>query len=133
MHCRSGCHRSELCRLVWKILHRGIRYEERGPEVSKASKQKRTQKMIQALRNLVTESNRALLNQPSLHDHDLRTIFDPAFVGTWPAPLMRFSVRPRREKIASPRARDKFSLMASNHFYTNLSIGAPAILSRRVA
>jgi hypothetical protein len=42
----------KLCRLVWKILHRGIRYEERGPEVSKASKQKRTRKMIQALRRL---------------------------------------------------------------------------------
>src|SRR6516225_768810 len=26
----------KLCRLVWKILHRGIRCEERGPEVSKA-------------------------------------------------------------------------------------------------
>jgi hypothetical protein len=38
------------CRLVWKILHRGIRYEERGPEVSKASKQKRTRKMIRQLR-----------------------------------------------------------------------------------
>jgi transposase len=42
----------KLCRLVWKILHRGIRYQERGPEVSKASKQKRTRKMIQALRRL---------------------------------------------------------------------------------
>jgi transposase len=42
----------KLCRLVWKILHRGIRYEERGQEVSKASKQKRTRKMIQALRRL---------------------------------------------------------------------------------
>ena len=42
----------KLCRLVWKILHRGIRYEERGPEVKKASKQKRTRKMIQALRRL---------------------------------------------------------------------------------
>ena len=42
----------KLCRLVWKILHRGIRYEERGPEVSKASKQKRTRKMIQALHRL---------------------------------------------------------------------------------
>src|ERR1700756_4063626 len=39
----------KLCRLIWLILHRGIRYEERGPEVSKASKQKRTRKMIQAL------------------------------------------------------------------------------------
>jgi hypothetical protein len=42
----------KLCRLVWKISHRGIRYEERGQEVSKASKQKRTRKMIQALRRL---------------------------------------------------------------------------------
>src|SRR6201982_2974351 len=42
----------KLCRLVWKILHRGIRYEERGLEVSKTSKQKRTRKMIQALRRL---------------------------------------------------------------------------------
>src|ERR1700758_2748664 len=41
-----------LCRLIWKILHQGIRYEERGPQVSKASKQKRTRKMIQALRRL---------------------------------------------------------------------------------
>ena len=42
----------KLCCLVWKILHRGIRYEERGPEVSKASKQKRTRKMIRQLRRL---------------------------------------------------------------------------------
>jgi len=42
----------KLCRLVWKILHRGIRYEERGPEVSKVSKQKRTRKMIRQLRRL---------------------------------------------------------------------------------
>jgi hypothetical protein len=42
----------KLCRLVWKILHRGIRYVERGPEVSKASKQKRTRKMIQARHRL---------------------------------------------------------------------------------
>ncbi len=42
----------KLCRLVWKILHRGIRYEERGPEVSKASKQKRTRKMIRQLSRL---------------------------------------------------------------------------------
>ena len=42
----------KLCRLVWKILHRGVHYEERGPEVRKASKQKRTRKMIQALRRL---------------------------------------------------------------------------------
>jgi transposase len=42
----------KLCRLIWKILHLGIRYDERGPEVSKLSKQKRTQKMIRELRRL---------------------------------------------------------------------------------
>jgi len=42
----------KLCRLVWKILHLGVRYEERGPAVSKISKQKRTQKMIRELRRL---------------------------------------------------------------------------------
>jgi hypothetical protein len=42
----------KLCRLVWKILHLGIRYEERGPDVSKACKQKRTRKMIRELRKL---------------------------------------------------------------------------------
>jgi transposase len=32
------------CRLIWLILHQGVRYEERGPAVTKQSKQKRTQK-----------------------------------------------------------------------------------------
>jgi transposase len=41
-----------LCRLIWKILHRGVHYEEPGPEVRKASKQKRTGKMIRELRRL---------------------------------------------------------------------------------
>ena len=41
-----------LCRLIWKILHQGVRYEERGPAVSKRSKQERTTKMIRQLRNL---------------------------------------------------------------------------------
>jgi transposase len=41
-----------LCRLIWKILHQGVRYEERGPVVSSKSKQKRTARMIRQLRNL---------------------------------------------------------------------------------
>jgi transposase len=41
-----------LCRLVWMILHKGIRYEERGPAVSTKSKQIRTAKMIKELRRL---------------------------------------------------------------------------------
>jgi transposase len=41
-----------LCRLIWKILHQGVRYEERGPAVSQRSKQKRAARMIRELRSL---------------------------------------------------------------------------------
>jgi transposase len=41
-----------LCRLVWKILHEGVRYEERGPAVSKRAKQEPTARMIRQLRSL---------------------------------------------------------------------------------
>ena len=41
-----------LCRLIWIILHRGVRYEERGPSVSAKSRQKRTRRMIRELRSL---------------------------------------------------------------------------------
>ena len=41
-----------LCRLIWKILHQGLRYEERGPAVSQQSKQKRAARMIRELRSL---------------------------------------------------------------------------------
>ena len=40
------------CRLIWKILHDGVRYEERGPAVSKGSKQRRAGRMIRELRSL---------------------------------------------------------------------------------
>src|SRR3981189_1079549 len=40
------------CRLIWLILHQGVRYEERGPAVTKRSKQLRTWKMIRQLRTL---------------------------------------------------------------------------------
>jgi hypothetical protein len=40
------------CRLIWKILHQGIRYEERGPTVNTKSKQRHTATMIRELRNL---------------------------------------------------------------------------------
>ena len=40
------------CLLIWKLLHQGVRYEERGPEVTKQSKQRRTAKMIRQLRSL---------------------------------------------------------------------------------
>jgi transposase len=42
----------KLCRLIWMILHNGIRYEERGPAVSERSKRVRTNRMIRILRKL---------------------------------------------------------------------------------
>ena len=41
-----------LGRLVWKILHEGVRYEERGPAVSAKSAKARASRMIKELRNL---------------------------------------------------------------------------------
>ena len=41
-----------LCRLIWKILHQGVRYEERGPAVSEQSKRNRARRMIRELRTL---------------------------------------------------------------------------------
>ncbi len=40
------------CRLIWLILHQGVRHEERGPAVTKRSKQLRTWRMIPQLRSL---------------------------------------------------------------------------------
>ena len=40
-----------LCRLIWKILHQGVRYEERGPTVSAEAQKVRTRKMIRELRS----------------------------------------------------------------------------------
>jgi transposase len=40
------------CRLIWLILHQGVRYEERGPAVTKQSREKRTARMIRQLRSL---------------------------------------------------------------------------------
>jgi len=41
-----------LCRLLWLILHKGVRYEERGPAVSAKSKRTRESRMIRELRKL---------------------------------------------------------------------------------
>jgi transposase len=41
-----------LCRLIWKILHDGVTYEERGPAVTKERLRARTAKMIRDLRSL---------------------------------------------------------------------------------
>jgi transposase len=41
-----------LCRLVWKILHEAVVYEERGPAVTKERQHRRAAKMIRELRSL---------------------------------------------------------------------------------
>lgn len=51
-HQTIGAIAHRLCRLIWLILHRGVRYEERGPAVSQRSKYERTRKMIRALQKL---------------------------------------------------------------------------------
>jgi transposase len=40
------------CRLIWLVLHQGVHDEERGPAVTKRSKQLRTWRMIRQLRSL---------------------------------------------------------------------------------
>ncbi len=50
-----------LCRLIWKILHQGVDYEERGPEVTRARSKRRVAKMIRDLRSLGYQV------EPSLH------------------------------------------------------------------
>jgi len=41
-----------LCRLIWKILHQGVRYEERGPAISQKSQRYRAARMIKELQSL---------------------------------------------------------------------------------
>jgi transposase len=50
-HQTIGVIAHRLCRLIWKILHQGVRYEERGPALSQQSKRQRTARMIRALRS----------------------------------------------------------------------------------
>lgn len=41
-----------LCRLIWKLLHHGVSYEEHGPAVSAKAKRTRTARMIRELQRL---------------------------------------------------------------------------------
>jgi len=41
-----------LCRLIWKILYQGVRYEERGPAINEKTRRRRTARMIRELRQL---------------------------------------------------------------------------------
>jgi transposase len=51
-HQTIGAIAHRLCRLIWLILHQGVRYEERGPAVSQRSQYQRTRKMIRQLQKL---------------------------------------------------------------------------------
>ena len=42
----------KLCRQIWMILHKGVRYEELGPAGSERSKRVRTNRMMRILRKL---------------------------------------------------------------------------------
>ena len=44
------CIAHRICRIVWKILHQNIRYEERGPSVSVKARKDRFKKMIRKLK-----------------------------------------------------------------------------------
>ena len=59
-----------LCRLIWKILHEGIRYEERGPAVSVEAKKVRTRKMIRELGTLGITSTYSRLPRATRHDRE---------------------------------------------------------------
>jgi transposase len=41
-----------ICRMIWLVLHRGVRYEERGDRPNPQAIRQRTQRLLRALRNL---------------------------------------------------------------------------------
>jgi transposase len=51
-HKTIGAIGHRLCELIWIILHKGVRYEERGPSVCEKTKRARTSRMIRTLRAL---------------------------------------------------------------------------------
>ena len=52
-----------LCRLVWKILHEGVRFIEQGTQVGPREKKKRAQMLARALRKLGYEVTITPINQ----------------------------------------------------------------------
>jgi hypothetical protein len=66
-----------LCRLIWKILHQGVRYQERGPTVSWKSKQRRAARMIRELQTLAYRVENPTNSQSVVPAW--RSIFDAVF------------------------------------------------------
>jgi hypothetical protein len=54
---------NRLCRVVWKILHEGVRFIEHGREVGPREKKQRAQMLARALRKLGYEVTITPLNQ----------------------------------------------------------------------
>jgi transposase len=52
-----------LCRVVWKILHEGVRFIEQGREPDPRAKKQRAQKLARALRKLGYQVTLTPLNQ----------------------------------------------------------------------
>jgi hypothetical protein len=63
-----------LCRLIWKILHERVRYEERGPAVSVEARKVRARKMIRELRGLGIASSSSY---PFRRSERFSTLADP--------------------------------------------------------
>jgi transposase len=57
-----GAIANRLCELIWIILHKGVRYEERGPSVCEKAKRARTSRMIRTLRTLGYRVEPALIS-----------------------------------------------------------------------
>jgi hypothetical protein len=47
----------KICRVVWKILHQGVRYIEYGEYPNPQARKRRVQRMLQSLRKLGFEVN----------------------------------------------------------------------------
>jgi Transposase IS116/IS110/IS902 family len=60
------------CRLIWLILHQGVRYEEHGPAVTKQSRQARTARMIRQLCKLGYQVELPIRNPLTRPEGDFR-------------------------------------------------------------
>jgi transposase len=97
-----------LCRLIWKILHQGIHYEERGPAVSRQSTQARAQNDPRTPKpRLPRRTRHRSINQSCMSGE----IFDPgssARLGPrTPAGSVRVCHSDRRASNGSTRVADR--------------------------
>jgi hypothetical protein len=54
-----------LCRLIWKVLHEGVRYIEKGPAVSALTLKRRKQRLVTQLKKLGYAVQLSPLSGPS--------------------------------------------------------------------